>query len=150
MKNVRLLAIDLGLRFGWAAYASSGKLVAYGSRHFGTRTSLKKAIPRILSGYPDLAALVVEGSADLATPWEKEALRLGMSVTRVSPERWRETIIKPSQRRTGKDAKAAADGLAREVIKKSKAKSPISLRHDAAEAILVGLWAVRSWRITFR
>ena len=150
MKDVRLLAVDLGLRFGWAAYGSSGKLVAYGSRHFGSRTVLRKAVPKILASYPNLAALVVEGGADLANPWEKEALRRGITVSRVASERWRETILLPNQRRTGKDAKAAADDLARDVIKKSGAKSPVSLRHDAAEAILVGWWAVRTWRITFR
>ena len=38
--------------------------------------------------------------------------------------------------------KQAADGLAREIIEEHGAKRPTSLRHDAAEAILVGYWAV--------
>jgi hypothetical protein len=41
-----LLAIDLGLRFGWAAFGGHGLLLQYGSRHFGTRASLRKAIRR--------------------------------------------------------------------------------------------------------
>ncbi|MFP2902614.1 hypothetical protein ACLEQD_40940, partial [Corallococcus sp. 4LFB] len=42
--------------------------------------------------------------------------------------------------RSGALAKDAADGLARRVIDWSHAPRPTSLRHDAAEAILLGLW----------
>jgi hypothetical protein len=143
---VRLLAIDLGLRCGWAAFAEDGRLIAYGSRHFGSRATLRKAVPQILDGYPTLALLVVEGGGDLFVPWEKEALRRSIPVKQVSGEEWRKTILLPWQRRTGKDAKAAADGVAREVIERSGAKRPTSLRHDAAEAILVGAWAATSLR----
>ncbi|HVE39760.1 MAG TPA: hypothetical protein VNM14_07740 [Planctomycetota bacterium] len=140
-RSVRLLAIDLGLRCGWAAFAAEGRLVAYGSRHFGNRTSLRKAVPQILQGYPELRLLVVEGGGDLFVPWEKEAARRGILLKQVMGEDWRKTILLPYQRRSGKDAKAAADGVAREIIERSGAKRPTSLRHDAAEAILVGAWA---------
>jgi len=141
--QVRLLAIDLGLRCGWAAFTESGRLLGYGSRHFGNREALRKAIPQILSQYPTLARLVVEGGGDLYIPWRKEALHRGLRVQQVMGEVWRETILMPSQRRTGADAKAAADRVAREVIERSGARRPTSLRHDAAEAILVGVWASR-------
>ncbi len=144
--DVRLLAIDLGLRFGWAAFAADGRLVAYGSRHFGTRATLRKAVPQILGEYPELTLLVVEGGGDLFGPWEKEAARRGIPLKQVMGEDWRKTLLLPYQRRSGKDAKAAADGLAREVIDRSGAKRPTSLRHDAAEAILVGAWASTSRR----
>ena len=39
-------------------------------------------------------------------------------------------------------AKRGADGVARRVIEWSNAPRPTSLRHDAAEAILIGLWGV--------
>lgn len=139
--NVRLLAIDLGLRCGWAAFATEGRLLAYGSRHFGTRAALRKAVPQILDGYPALALLVVEGGGDLFVPWEKEAARRAVPVRQVMGEEWRRTLLLPTQRKSGADAKAAADGLARDVIERSGAKRPTSLRHDAAEAILVGAWA---------
>jgi len=139
--DVRLLAIDLGLRCGWAAFAEAGRLLAYGSRHFGNRAALRKAIPRILDEFPNLTRLVVEGGGDLFVPWEKEAGRRGVAVRQVMGEEWRRTMLLPVQRRTGTDAKAAADGLARDVIDRSGAKRPTSLRHDAAEAILVGAWA---------
>ncbi len=137
----RLLAIDLGLRSGWAAFDDAGRLLAYGSRHYANRTALRKAIPQILGGYPQLTTLAVEGGGDLFVPWEKEATRRGIRVIQVQGGEWRPSLLLPWQRRTGKDAKDAADGLAREVIERSGAKRPTSLRHDAAEAILVGAWA---------
>lgn len=145
-QDVRMLAIDLGLHSGWAAFAPEGRLVAYGSRHFGSRATLRKAVPQILDLYPSLSLLVVEGGGDLFVPWEKEAARRSIPVKQISGEDWRKSILLPWQRRTGKDAKAAADGIAREVIERSGAKRPTSLRHDAAEAILVGAWASTSLR----
>jgi hypothetical protein len=140
--QARLLAIDLGLRCGWAAFAEDGRLLSYGSRHFGSRATLKKAIPQILNGYPALSLLVIEGGGDLFVPWEKEAARRGIALKQVMGEDWRKSVLLPYQRKSGKDAKAAADGVAREVIERSGAKRPTSLRHDAAEAILVGAWAI--------
>lgn len=141
--EVRLLAIDLGLRSGWAAFAAGGRLLGYGSRHFGSRGTLRKAVPRLLADYPALATLVVEGGGDLAAPWEKEAERRGIAFRQVHGETWRASTLKPSERRSGEDAKAAADALARAAIVRAGAPRPTSLRHDAAEAILVGLWAAR-------
>ncbi|HLY08390.1 MAG TPA: hypothetical protein VKW04_03685 [Planctomycetota bacterium] len=141
--DIRLLCIDLGLRCGWAAFDGTGRLRSYGSRHFGNRTSLRKAIPQILGQYPRLEKLVIEGGGDLFLPWEKEATRRGIPVQQVMGEVWREAILKPHQRRTGQAAKEASDDVARGVIERSGAKRPTSLRHDAAEAILVGVWASR-------
>ena len=144
--EVSLLAIDLGLRFGWAAFTKEGRLNAYGSRHFGSRSTLRQAVPPFLRPYPSLTTLVIEGGGDLLLPWKREAGRRNISFLAVSGETWREKILPPRERRTGKEAKAAADGLARKVIADSGAKRPTSLRHDAAEAILVGYWAVTSRR----
>jgi hypothetical protein len=144
--DARLLAVDLGLRCGWATFDRDGRLLAYGSRHFGNRTALRKAIPRILAENPELDLLVIEGGGDLFVPWEKEAARRNIPVKQIMGEEWRRRILLPRQQTSGKDAKAAADGLAREVIERSGAKRPTSLRHDAAEAILVGAWAATSLR----
>jgi hypothetical protein len=46
------------------------------------------------------------------------------------------------EQENGTDAKKHAGDLARSVIAWSGAKKPTSLRHDAAEAILIGLWGV--------
>lgn len=136
-----LLAIDLGLRCGWAAFDETGRLLGYGSRHYGNRGALRKAIPQILGEYPRLRHLVVEGGGELFVPWQKEADRRGIDVRQVMGDVWRQTLLKPSQRRNGPEAKEAADDVARDVIERSGAKRPTSLRHDAAEAILVGVWA---------
>jgi hypothetical protein len=141
--QVRLLAVDLGLRCGWAAFDGMGRLLGYGSRHFGNRTALRKAIPQILRPFPHLQSLVVEGGGDLFVPWEKEAARRGIRVRQVMGEVWRESILKRSERGSGIDAKAAAGEIARGVIERSGAPKPTSLQHDAAEAILVGVWASR-------
>jgi hypothetical protein len=142
-EEVRLLAIDLGLRCGWAAFDEGGRLLAYGSRHYGNRSALRKAIPQILGAYPCLARLVVEGGGDLYIPWEKEASRRGIPIRQVASEEWRKALLKPKERVSGEAAKEAADTVARDVIERSGAKRPTSLRHDAAEAILVGVWASR-------
>jgi hypothetical protein len=141
--SVRLLAVDLGLRCGWAAFDEAGRLLDYGSRHFGNRSVLRKAVPQILSQYAGLRRLVVEGGGELFIPWKKEAERRGIAVRQVMGDVWRRDLLNPSQHRSGKDAKEAADKVAREVIERSDAKRPTSLMHDAAEAILVGVWASR-------
>src|SRR5678815_1934862 len=68
-EEVHLLAVDLGLRCGWAAFDETGRLLGYGSRHYGNRSALRKAIPQILGAYPHLARLVVEGGGELYSPW---------------------------------------------------------------------------------
>ena len=61
---------------------------------------------------------------------------------RVSAEEWRSLFLLPRDQRSGDQAKRVADGIARRVVEWSDAPRPTSLRHDAAEAILIGLWGV--------
>ena len=56
-----LLAIDLGLRAGFAEYSEEGRLVRYGSTNFGTIARLKKGAFREVGQLESLSALVVEG-----------------------------------------------------------------------------------------
>ena len=137
-----LLAVDLGLRTGLAAYAEDGRLVWYRSRNMGSRARLKAAAAAILKDMPDLQRVVVEGGGDLVAPWERAAQRRGVEFRQVHAHIWRERLLLPRQQRTGSVAKQKADKMARRVIDWSGAPKPTSLRHDAAEAILVGLWAV--------
>lgn len=137
-----LLAVDLGLRTGLAAYGRDGRLRAHRSQNFGTRARLKRGAASVLRGRDDLRLLVVEGDASLARIWAREAERHGAGVLPVTAETWRASLLRPSERRRGDDAKEAADRLARAVILWAGAERPTSLRHDAAEAILIGLWAV--------
>ncbi len=97
----------------------------------------------MLNQAKDLDRLVLEGGGDLADVWAREGERRGLHVRVIGAERWRKPLLLPREQRHGSDAKAAADGLARAVIAWSGAKSPTgALRHDAAEAIAIGLWGV--------
>ena len=136
-----LLAVDCGLRTGLALYAGDGRLLWYRSHHLGNRAHLKRAAARILGELPGLQQVVVEGGGTLAEVWVKEAQLRGVAAQVVHAEQWRAALLLPRQQRTGRQAKQVADELAREIIARSGAPKPTSLRHDAAEAILVGQWA---------
>ncbi|MBZ4422930.1 hypothetical protein K8638_41480 [Myxococcus sp. RHST-1-4] len=137
-----LLAVDLGLRSGLALYGRDGRLREYRSQNFGTQARLKRAVPAVLHGVGPLAWLVLEGGGPVADVWEREASRRALPVLRVAAEDWREKLLYAREQRSGALAKDAADVLARRIIGWSGAAKPTSLRHDAAEAILLGLWAV--------
>lgn len=139
----RLLAVDAGLRAGLAVYDSDGRLEAYRSTNFGALSRLRKAVYGVISEVAGVTHLVIEGGGGgIAAPWLKEARRRKLSVRQVDARVWREALLVPRSRRRGVDAKEAADALAREVIEWSDAPRPTSLRHDAAEAIVIGLWGV--------
>ncbi len=138
----RLLAIDAGLRAGLAVYTADGRLERYRSTNFGAPSRLKKGVYGVMSAVEGLRRVVVEGGGPVADPWAREAHRRGLSLQRVQAGVWRKALLLPRDRRTGRDAKEQADEIAREVIAWSGAPRPTSLRHDAAEAILIGLWGV--------
>ena len=137
-----LLAVDLGLKTGLALFEETGKLLWYRSHNFGTTERLKRGVPGILDGIPDLAALVIEGGGNLATVWEKEAERRGVALYRIGAREWRQMILYSREQRSGPEAKRHAGEIARKVIEWAEASRPTSLRHDAAEAIMIGLWGL--------
>ena len=137
-----LLAVDLGLRTGLALYGADGRLRWYRSQNFGTAARLRRAVPGLLHDVPGLEWVVLEGGGPLAHVWEREAERRGVQVRTVSAETWRAELFYAREHRTGAQAKHSADPMARRIIEWSGAARPTSLRHDAAEAILVGFWAV--------
>jgi hypothetical protein len=137
-----LLAVDLGLKTGLALFEDTGRLVWYRSHNFGTTERLRRGVPGILDGIHNLAVLVIEGGGNLATVWEKEAERRGITVYRIVAEEWRQLFLYSREQRTGPDAKKHAGEIARRVIQWADASRPTSLRHDAAEAIMIGLWGV--------
>jgi hypothetical protein len=138
-----LLGVDLGLRMGIACYGDDGRLRWVRSQNLGSRARLKRAVATYLREPDDLRWVVVEGGGDLAVPWVREAEKLGIGVHVISAERWRRDLLYDRERRTGEQAKAHADALARAVVAWSGVGGLTSLRHDAAEAVLVGLWGVR-------
>lgn len=137
-----LLAVDLGLRTGLAFYGGDGRLAWYRSQHFGTRASLRRGVHGLLDAHPDVTRLMMEGGGPIADIWAREAERRGISVRRISAEEWRDRFLLPSDQQDRARAKAKADVLARRVIDWSHSARPTSLRHDAAEAIMIGLWGV--------
>lgn len=137
-----LLAIDLGLRSGFALYGADGRLRRFFSRSFASISTLKRAAYGVLGELGPLALVVVEGDRALGDVWLKAAEKRGARGMFVSPERWRATLLYAREQRSGKEAKKNADALARAIIEWSHAPRPTSLRHDAAEAILIGLWGV--------
>lgn len=140
-----LLAIDLGLRAGFACFdlGSRPRLRWYRSQHFSSVGKLKVAIPHVLDDAAPLATLVVEGDRHLGDLWGKLAEKRGAVVRRVPPEVWRKALLLPRQQRHGSDAKAAAIDLARECIEESEAPRPkTKLGDDAAEAICIGLYGL--------
>lgn len=138
----KLLAIDLGVRCGFALYDGDGRLLRYRSTNFGGRSRIKKAAWGILRDIDGLARVVAEGDADLGAIWKKNADKFGAHFQLINAETWRDGLMLDRYRRSGADAKERADTLARQVIAWSGADKPTSLRHDAAEAILIGLWGV--------
>lgn len=138
----RLLAVDAGLRAGLARYGGDGRLVAYRSTNFGSTKRLRRGVYGVLRDLPTLEWLLVEGGGEVAEPWLREGERRGLRVRQIQAGAWRPALLLPRERRRGSDAKAQADILARRVIEWSGVARPTSLRHDAAEAILIGLWGV--------
>lgn len=137
-----LLAVDLGLRTGLALYGRDGRLRWYRSTHFGRTEQLRRGAPRLLAELANPAYLVLEGGGGLADIWEHAAQRQGLALLRIDADMWRRLLLLPRERYDRTRLKAAADRLARTVIDWSQAPRPTALRHDAAEAILIGLWGV--------
>lgn len=137
-----LLAVDLGLKTGLALFGENGKLVWYRSHNFGTTDRLRHAVPGILNTTSDLTALAIEGGGNLATVWEKEAKRRGIMLIQIGAEKWRQLFLYDREQRSGTDAKKYAGEMARKVIEWSAAPRPTALRHDTAEAIMIGLWGI--------
>ena len=137
-----LLAVDVGVRTGLAVYRDDGRLIWYRSRNFGAAARLKRAIPALLHEAFDPTYVVLEGGGPLAEHWATAAERHGSHVRRVSAEEWRSMFLLARDQRSGDQAKRMADGIARRIVEWSNAPRPTSLRHDAAEAVLIGLWGV--------
>ncbi len=137
-----LLAVDLGLRTGFALYGDDGRLRSYRSQNYGSVPRLRRGAAGVLSELPELTALVLEGGGVVAEVWESEAKRRALPAYVISAEVWRQRLLYAREQRSGAKAKETADELARRIIIWSGAPRPTSLRHDAAEAILIGLWGV--------
>ncbi|NCD23974.1 MAG: hypothetical protein EOL86_00070 [Deltaproteobacteria bacterium] len=143
-----LLAVDAGLRTGLALFDRDGRLAWCRSHNLGTPARLKKAAARILFELPDLEFLVVEGGGRLAAIWEHAATRRYIPCLVVQADTWRGAFLLPRERVGGQEAKAAACRLVARLLRDEDRLLPTAPRHDAAEAVLIGSWAVATlgWR----
>ncbi|MBV7335547.1 hypothetical protein KFU94_46350 [Chloroflexi bacterium TSY] len=137
-----LLAVDLGLRAGLALFRKDRQLLWYRSLNFGSITRMRSGVYSILSSIPNLGWVILEGGGSLSKPWLHEVKRREIPVHQIGAERWRQVLLHPRQQRNGTRSKQSADELARQVITWANGPQPTSLRHDAAEAILIGLWGM--------
>ena len=142
-ESQQILAIDLGLRCGYSIYGADGRLRSYSSQQFAGIPQMRRTVAQMLAAAAPLTWLFTEGDLQLAAIWEREAMRQGIRVQRVSVDTWRDALLLPNERRTAASARRQAGVLARRVIDWSGAIAPAALRHDAAAAILIGLWAVQ-------
>lgn len=138
-----LLAVDLGVRTGLALYNIEGKLIWYRSHNYGNKSRLKNHIPGIFNDIPELSTIIIEGGGPLADIWKNSAKRAGVQTIQIYAEQWRKDLFYERQIRDGEMAKNNAIEMAKKVITESGLTKPTSLRHDTAEAILIGLWGVR-------
>jgi hypothetical protein len=137
-----LLGVDLGLKTGLAYFTPDGRLAWYRSHNYGTPARLKRGVFGLLSQLPNLNIIVVEGGGTLSRIWEREAHRRQAEFQQIAAEHWRDLLLLPREQKSGPAAKRFAEQAARRVIAWSKLPKPTALRHDAAEAILIGLWGV--------
>lgn len=138
-----LLCIDAGIKFGFALWNAEGELLRFGSHNVGNATRLKAQAWHFLRACPELQWLVIEGGGSTAAIWKRVAEKQGVRVWMIHAELWRNEVFPPRDRRSGVQAKHNADALARKIISESPIPVPKTLRHDAAEAILAGNWAMQ-------
>ncbi len=136
-----LLAVDVGLKTGLALYSDDGRLSWYRSKNYGATSRLKRDVSNILHNVSDIQLLVIEGGGVLAMIWEHEAVRREIPFRQINAEQWRQKLLYPREQMSGLQAKHHAQDRARQIIIWSGLPRPTSLRHDAAEAILIGMWA---------
>ena len=137
-----LLAIDLGVKTGLALFNDSGRLVWYRSHNYGNKRRLKSNIPEIFHSIPDLSIICIEGGGPIADLWKSMAVRHQLETYQVFAEEWRKELFYEREILNGEMAKQNAIDMARKVVVWSGINKPTAMRHDTAEAILVGLWGV--------
>lgn len=137
-----LLSVDVGLHTGLALFSEHPRLLWYRSHHIASPAKLKKMIGKLLRETPQPTHLYLEGGGPLAELWLREAEKLAIRTEQIHAQQWRERLFYDRQHRSGSQAKKEADGLARQVIEQLGGKKPTTLRHDTAEAILIGLYGL--------
>jgi glutamate-1-semialdehyde aminotransferase len=115
----RFLGVDLGLATGIAVYNRDDEIA-------------------------HVHSVILEGGGDLAEVWQRAAVHRGIHLRIVQAHHWRARFFYPREHRSGPEAKAHAIKMAAQVVDWSETRgvSGASLGHDAAEAVMVGLFGV--------
>jgi Icc-related predicted phosphoesterase len=140
----RLLAVDLGLRTATAVLDGSGQVLQVDDWRFTDFPQLEGALEGILINY-NITHVVVEGAdMKLNHIWRKAVAKYDLPYARVVAEDWREALLLPKERKNKQVAKDAAVLIAKQFWNKKldHNDSSAKLTKDAAEAVLVGLYAM--------
>ena len=139
-----LLAVDLGLRTGTAIFDSKGSVLAIESYRFNDHDSLDRGLTEILSTHA-ITHVVIEGEdRKLYYIWRKAIENFeGIQLARVVADDWRRMLLLKKEMRDARKAKSAAGLIAKQILKNNEKLQGKKLSADAAEALLVGLYAVR-------
>jgi hypothetical protein len=142
----RLLAVDLGLRTATVVLSGEGDILDVQDWRFTDHPRLEGALDGILKNHT-ITHVVVEGNdVKLVRIWRKavEKYSPDLPFARVVAEDWREALLLPKERKNKQVAKDAAVLIAKQFLKKKKIEGQkTKLTRDAAEAILVGQYAIR-------
>jgi hypothetical protein len=140
-----LLAIDVGMKAGFAWFDENGTLIRARSTRFAKRMTLKRALPSILTEIEGVTEVVLEGQGEIADIFKKGIQRTSLPVLQFSAEEWREDMLLPRERRSGQQAKAVAEAMALKIAHDSGNPPKCAYDDDAAEAVLFGLWYLKHW-----
>jgi len=135
-----ILAVDLGLRAGFAFLSVAGEVLWCRSQHFANRSAIGRASWGVLQSCPAAGWVVVEGERALANAWRRAALKRGLGFCRVDAGQWRAERWPQGAQRSGAWAKAQAVQEATALLRRQGRPAVQPLRHDTAEAVLIGLW----------
>jgi hypothetical protein len=113
------------------------------SQNFGNKARLKKAIPWILNLEDEIDYIVIEGGGPLRKLWDAQLEKRNISVMNIMAEDWRKDLLLDREQRKGKNAKAYAIRYAENYLTKTALKKTSELNVNAAEAILIGIWAMK-------
>ncbi|MFO7577167.1 MAG: hypothetical protein R6W66_05515 [Pelovirga sp.] len=137
-----LLAVDVGLHTGLALFDDAARLLWYRSHHLADPQKLKRLVAKLLRSPPRPTHIYLEGGGPLADIWLRAADSSGLTPVQLQAQQWRQRLFHARQHSSGSIAKQQADRMARDVIAALGDKNPTGLRHDTAEAVLLGLYAL--------
>ena len=142
---MKLLAVDAGLHCGYAMFdLSSAELLWYRSHNYGMQARLRRGAATLIDQELPIAAIVIEGGGTVAEPWIKTAQYNRIPVFQIHAAQWRTDVLHAREQRSGAQAKKAAQQHAQARMTHAKTGYHYNqVRHDAAEAILIGEWALQ-------